>query len=96
MAHKKGDIPLKDRIYALYQGEQNLMDGTLEEICAKRGIKFSTANFMLSPSYAKRIKIRNHYSKTEILELVRIDNLNENELEADMFLADDFDNNTGI
>lgn len=77
MARKKNDIPLKDRIYALYQGEHNLMDGTLEEICNKRGIKFSTAQFLLSPSYLKRFRNRKKREDTEILELVRIDDVED-------------------
>ena len=69
------DIPLKERIYALYQGEDNLMDGTLDEICARRGIKFATAKMMVSNAYAKRLANRKR-NKNRI-EFVRIDNVTE-------------------
>lgn len=41
-------------IYALYRGDEYLMDGTLDEIAAKRGCKRSTLQWMLYPTYRKR------------------------------------------
>lgn len=55
-------------IYALYKGEQNLMDGTLAEIAQRTGKTYNTLKWMTYPSYQKRIRQKNH--KIGILELV--------------------------
>lgn len=44
------------KIYALYQGEQNIMDGTLDEIAEHQGIKKETVKFLMSPAHKRRIK----------------------------------------
>ena len=41
-------------IYALYKGENNLMDGTLEEISSRSGINIKTLIWMTNPSAMKR------------------------------------------
>ena len=47
----KGGRGLRDHhIYALYRGDTYLMDGTLEEIAEKRGVKRVTLQWMLRPS----------------------------------------------
>jgi hypothetical protein len=46
------------RIFAVYKGDQYLMDGTLREIAEARGITLSSAKFMTYPSYRKRIAER--------------------------------------
>lgn len=69
------DIPLRERVYAVYEGDTNVMDGTLEEICAKRGIKYATARMMASESYRKRLSSRGKYKSH--IEFIRIDNLEE-------------------
>jgi len=59
---------MAEKIYALYKGEQNLMDGTLEQIARARGISYETARFMTSPVYKKRVE----NAKRGRLELVEI------------------------
>ena len=41
-------------IYALYKGENNLMDGTLEEISSRSGISIKTLIWMTNPCAMKR------------------------------------------
>jgi len=82
---KYKDIPLSERIYAVYEGETNVMDGTLEEICAKRGIKYATARMMVSESYRKRLGSRK--SRKNHIELVRIDNFNEEDWDNDELMV---------
>lgn len=59
---------MASKIYALYQGETNLADGTLAQIANKRNVKVRTLYFLLSPAYKKR-KAK---SKKPYLELVEI------------------------
>ncbi len=56
------------KIYALYRGETNLMDGTLAQIAHKQNVKIRTLYYLLSPTY-KRRKAK---SKKPYLELVEI------------------------
>lgn len=44
------------RIYALYKGEQYIIDGTKQELADYLGVKIRTIDFYLSPTYAKRGK----------------------------------------
>ena len=45
----------KDKyIYALYKGEENLMDGTLEEIHQKSGLQMKFLRWMTTPSASRR------------------------------------------
>lgn len=46
------------RIFAVYKGDQYIMDGTLQEIADARGIKLNSARFLTYPSYKKRIAKR--------------------------------------
>lgn len=46
------------RIYALYKGEQNLADGTLEEIARKTGKTYRSLKWMTYPIYKRRIQQR--------------------------------------
>lgn len=55
-------------IYALYKGEQNLMDGTLAEIAQRTGKTYNTLKWMTYPSYKKRLQERSH--RSGVLELV--------------------------
>lgn len=41
-------------IYALYDGERNVCDGTVSEIAAKIGVRKKTVLYYLTPSYMKR------------------------------------------
>lgn len=49
-------VNLEDGDWALYQGEELLMIGTLEEIAESRGVKASTIRFYSYPSYLNRGK----------------------------------------
>lgn len=44
----------KPRIYAMYKGEVNLMDGTLEELSARTGKSMAYLRWMTRPSAKKR------------------------------------------
>lgn len=57
------------KIYALYYGEENLMDGTLVQIAKRRNVKIRTLYFFLSKAY----KRRSEKSKRPHLELVEIE-----------------------
>ena len=58
---------MNQNIYALYQGENNLTDGTIREIAKNQGVKLDSVKFLLTPSYRKRVKSKN------IKELVLIE-----------------------
>lgn len=60
-------MSMNQNIYALYQGENNLTDGTIREIAKNQGVKLDSARFLLTPSYRKRVKSKN------IKELVLIE-----------------------
>lgn len=62
-------------IYALYKGEQNLMDGTLAEIAVRTGKTNNTLKWMTYPSYQKRVQQRSH--KIGVLELVDLGEEND-------------------
>ena len=57
------------KIYALYHGETNLMDGTLAEIAARRNCTMDTLRFMLRPVYKRRVEKASRLR----LELVEIE-----------------------
>lgn len=63
------------RIYALYKGEQNLADGTLEEIARKTGKTYKSLKWMTYPSYKRLIQQRIH--KVGVLELVDLGEKND-------------------
>ena len=44
------------QIYAVYKGEENLADGTAEELSKKFGVKVDTLRFWASPASHKRNK----------------------------------------
>ncbi|KHM51613.1 hypothetical protein SAMN02745671_01682 [Anaerovibrio lipolyticus DSM 3074] len=52
-----------NKIYALYVGEQNVCDGTLEEICKRTGMTMDTLKWMTRPSAMKRILKRKKVPK---------------------------------
>ena len=45
---------MNNNIYALYRGDEYIMDGTLQEIADARGIKRDSLIWMQSPTYHKR------------------------------------------
>lgn len=46
------------RIFAVYKGDEYIMDGTLQEIAEARGIKLNSARFLTYPCYKKRVDAR--------------------------------------
>lgn len=60
------------KIYALYWGDENLMDGTLAQIAEARGIKIETLRYMTSNVYKNRCerakKPRDHFELVEIVD----------------------------
>lgn len=62
---------MKEKVYALYRGEENLMDGTLKEIAKKHGVKIGTLKWMTSPIWKKRKERAKHPRAS--LELVEIE-----------------------
>lgn len=51
-------VEMKKRrmIYALYVGEENVADGTAEELAKRLGVEAKTIRFMSSPAHNKRVK----------------------------------------
>ena len=63
-----------ENIYALYKGEENIMDGTLGEIAHARHIKRATLQYMLTEVYRRRINEPSKNGKRRCrLELVLIE-----------------------
>lgn len=57
----------KEKIYALYKGENIIADGTIQEIHERTGKKVDTLLFMTCPVYKKRIKNgKNRLTMTEL------------------------------
>ena len=63
-----------ENIYALYKGEENIMDGTLDEIARARHIKRDTVQYMLTAAYRRRVNEPSKDGKRRCrLELVLIE-----------------------
>lgn len=63
-----------ENIYALYKGEKNIMDGTLDEIARARHIKRGTLQYMLTAVYRHRVNEPSKNGKRRCrLELVLIE-----------------------
>lgn len=63
-----------ENIYALYKGEENIMDGTLDEIARARHIKRDTVRYMLTAAYRRRANEPSKDGKRRCrLELVLIE-----------------------
>ncbi|HJE15233.1 MAG TPA: hypothetical protein K8W17_04065 [Lapidilactobacillus dextrinicus] len=54
------NVNRRKRIYAIYRGEQNLADGTRDELAAKFNVKPKTISFWACPSYLKRLEKPGH------------------------------------
>jgi hypothetical protein len=52
-------LPWRERIYALYSGDDFLAEGTIEEISNQTGKSVSTLRFMTYPVYERRCKTEN-------------------------------------
>ncbi|RHW38723.1 hypothetical protein D1B33_07570 [Lysinibacillus yapensis] len=48
----------KNKIYAAYRGEEYLTDGTKEELAQYLGVKRTTIQFYMTPSWLKRTSER--------------------------------------
>ncbi|MGT2802968.1 hypothetical protein Javan253_0026 [Streptococcus phage Javan253] len=57
----------KEKIYALYKGDNFIADGTVKEIAQAIGVKPSTVQFYASPCYARRT------SEKKGLRLIKIE-----------------------
>ena len=63
-----------ENIYALYKGEENIMDGTLAEIARARHIKRDTVQYMLTAAYRRRVNEPSKDGKRRCrLELVLVE-----------------------
>ena len=63
-----------ENIYALYKGEENIMDGTLDEIARARHIKRDTVQYMLTAAYRRRVNEPSKDGKRRCrLELVLVE-----------------------
>ena len=63
-----------ENIYARYKGEENIMDGTLDEIARARHIKRATLQYMLTAVYRRRVNEPSKNGKRRCrLELVLIE-----------------------
>lgn len=45
----------KAKVYALYKGDENICDGTLQEIAEKTGKKLEYIRWLTYPTYKKRV-----------------------------------------
>lgn len=69
-----GRVRRNENIYALYKGEENIMDGTLDEIARARHIKRGTLQYMLTAVYRRRINEPSKNGKRRCrLELVLVE-----------------------
>lgn len=49
---------MNNNIYALYRGDEYIMDGTIPEIARARDIKEKSVKFFLTPAYRRRKKMQ--------------------------------------
>lgn len=68
-----------DRIFALYRGELNICDGTVEEIAEHTGMSVATIKFYTSPSYRRRLQDRRDrgVGGTDCIEVVELEDVKE-------------------
>lgn len=74
-------MPCKN-IYALYRGEEYIMDGTIQEIAAKTGHKKTTLYWVATVTAKDRRGGRRYHKRNLRIEIVKIgtiDELNEEE-----------------
>lgn len=57
----------RNKIYALYKGEELLAEGTIIQIAYKMNVKIRTIQFYKTPTYKKRCK--NSFNRKELVEL---------------------------
>lgn len=57
----------KNKIYALYKGDEFIADGTIEELHESTGKSINMLEFMTYPVYKKRVrKSKNRLTMTEL------------------------------
>jgi len=58
------------KVYSIYQGDEFVDMGTLDELAERRGIKLSSLQFMMRPAYKRRQKQHKDLgSRIEIVEV---------------------------
>ena len=73
-----------ENIYALYKGEENIMDGTLDEIARARHIKRDTVQYMLTAAYRRRVDESSKDGKRRCrLELVLVERRHRKKRKSD-------------
>lgn len=55
-----------ENIYALYRGDEYIMDGTLDEIAHARHVKRNSVQWMLHPSYLRRCALKRKNGKERV------------------------------
>ena len=65
----------KNRVFALYKGELNVCDGTVEEIAEQTGVSVGTIRFYASSAYRRRLQDRRDrgVGGEECIELVELE-----------------------
>ena len=64
----------KEKVYALYKGENNVCDGTLPEIARQTGRSLESLRFCTRPAYRRRREEYKRKGKGEAcMELVEIE-----------------------
>lgn len=77
MRKRKNDA-WRETIYALYRGENNICDGTIEEISRKSGKSVKMLRWMLNPAYARRIRRpKKNGKRRNCVQLIRLDGKEE-------------------
>ena len=66
----------KAKVYALYKGDENICDGTLQEIAEKTGKKLEYIRWLTYPTYKKRVQ-EPYNEAWDILKTIRDDNSDE-------------------
>lgn len=54
--HKKNHLYAREKVYAVYKGEEFKITGTWYDVLEYLGISENTLRYYLSPSYKKRFK----------------------------------------
>lgn len=64
---------MKQGIYALYSGDNYVMDGTIQDICKFTGLTERTIRFYATPVYLKRWNSRKKFRKNKGLLVVKLE-----------------------
>lgn len=64
------NINRRKRIYAIYRGEQNLADGTRDELAAKFNVTPKTITFLSTPAYRRRLERPGHDPNKSLIAVV--------------------------